>query len=173
MAHFAEIRSDNNIALRVIVIGEQQVIDHGGENSTELEQWVKDNHPNDPIIEQQLGTYPETYWKRTSYNTIRNTHRNGETPFRGNYAGIDSIYDVTNDIFYGPQPYSSWSLNLSIADWEAPVAFPSSTTYGDNVQYQIQWDEDNLRWIGIADDPRGSNKFEWIPDISSWISTAE
>ena len=170
MAHFAEIRSDNNTALRVIVIGEQQVIDHGGENSTELEQWVKDNHPNDPIIEQQLGTYPETYWKRTSYNTIRNTHRNGETPFRGNYAGIDSIYDV---IFYGPQPYSSWSLNLSIADWEAPVAFPSSTTYGDNVQYQIQWDEDNLRWIGIADDPRGSNKFEWIPDISSWISTAE
>ena len=144
MAHFAEIRSDNNTALRVIVIGEQQ-----------------------------LGTYPETYWKRTSYNTIRNTHRNGETPFRGNYAGIDSIYDVTNDIFYGPQPYSSWSLNLSIADWEAPVAFPSSTTYGDNVQYQIQWDEDNLRWIGIADDPRGSNKFEWIPDISSWISTAE
>ena len=40
MAHFAEIRSDNNTALRVIVIGEQQVIDHGGENSTELEQYV-------------------------------------------------------------------------------------------------------------------------------------
>jgi len=171
MAHFAEINSDTNEVIRVIVIGQDQVNDHGGENSTELEQWVKDNHPQDPFID--YSNVSDTYWKRTSYNTVKNQHLNEGTAFRGNFAGKGFIYDFINDIFKTTQPYSSWTFNLSIADWEAPVAFPSSTTYGDNVQYQIQWDEDNLRWIGIADDPRGSNKFEWIPDISSWISTAE
>ena len=170
MAHFAEIRSDNNEVLRVIVIGDQQAIDHGGENSAELEQWVKDNHPNDPIIEQQLGTYPETYWKRTSYNTVRNIHKNGGTPFRGNYAGKGSIYDSTNDIFHSAQPYNSWTFNLSIADWEAPVAFPSVTTYGDNAPYRIIWDEDNLRWLGY-DNSNPRNEFSWDPSLSSWVAT--
>lgn len=171
MAHFAEIRSDNNKVLRVIVIGDQQAIDHGGEDSTELEQWVKDNHANDPIIEQQLGTYPETYWKRTSYNTYQNQHLNGGTPFRGNYAGVGFTYDPTNDIFYGDKPFDSWTFNSSIANWEAPVAFPSVTTYGDGAEYQIRWDEDNSRWLGIAYTGTDSNKFAWDPDLSSWVAT--
>jgi hypothetical protein len=170
MAHFAEIRSDNNTVLRVIVISEQQAIDHGGENSAQLEQWVKDNHPNDPIIEQQLGTYPETYWKRTSYNTVRNIHKNGGTPFRGNYAGIGCIYDSTNDIFYGPQPYNSWSLNLATASYEAPVAFPTINTYGDGAYYRITWDEDNLRWLGHTAE-ENPQEFEWDANSSSWIAT--
>lgn len=170
MAHFAEIRSDNNTVLRVIVIGDQQVIDHGGENSVELEKWVKDNHPNDPIIEQELGTYPETYWKRTSYNTIRNTHLKGETPFRGNYAGIGAIYDSVNDIFYSPKPHNSWNLNLTTASWEAPVAFPSIITYGDGAYYLIYWDEINQKWLGKTRE-ENPQQFEWDPNVSSWIAT--
>ena len=69
MAHFAEIRTDTNKVLRVIVISDSQCSQNGGENTTELEQWVKNNHANDPVIEQELGTYPETIWKQTSYNT--------------------------------------------------------------------------------------------------------
>ena len=52
--------------------------------------------------------------KRTSYNTVGNTHTDGGTPFRGNYAGIGFTYDTDNDVFYGPQPYGSWTLN---SDW--------------------------------------------------------
>lgn len=170
MTHFAEIRSDNNTVLRVIVIDDQQAINHGGENSVELEQWVKNNVSNDPIIEKQLGTYPETYWKRTSYNTLKNTHKNGGTPFRGNYAGIDSIYDPTNDIFYYQKPYNSWVFNLSKASWEAPVTFPTINTFGDGLYYQIKWDEDNQRWLGYDNaDPR--NEFAWDVNLLNWIAT--
>jgi|DEB0MinimDraft_10_1074344.scaffolds.fasta_scaffold05588_4 hypothetical protein len=168
MAHFAEINSDNNKVLRVIVIGEQQAIDHGGENSIELEQWVKDNHPKDPFID--YSNISDTYWKRTSYNTRENKHLNGGTPFRGNYAGVGFTYDPINDIFYSPQPYNSWTLNLTTASYEAPVAYPSIITYGDGAYYRITWDEDNLRWLGY-DNSDPSNEFAWDPDLSSWIAT--
>ena len=168
MAHFAEINSDNNKVLRVIVIGEQQAIDHGGENSIELEQWVKDNHPKDPFID--YSNISDTYWKRTSYNTRENKHLNGGTPFRGNYAGVGCTYDSINDIFYGDKPFNSWTLNLTTASYEAPVAYPSVTTYGDGAPYKILWDEDNLRWLGY-DNSDSSNEFAWDPDLSSWVAT--
>ena len=44
MAHFAECRVDNNEVIRVIVVSDQDVADNGGKNSTEAEQWVKNNH---------------------------------------------------------------------------------------------------------------------------------
>jgi len=171
MAHFAEINSDNNKVLRVIVIGQDQVDDHGGENSTELEQWVKDNHPNDPFID--YSSISDTYWKRTSYNTFENKHLNGGTAFRGNYAGIGYNYDSTNDIFHDDKPFPSWTFNLSKANWEAPVEHPTIYTYGDGAYYQIKWDEDNQRWKGLAESSGGTQTFIWDPDISSWISTAE
>ena len=153
MAHFAEIRSDNNTVLRVIVIGEDQAANHGGENSTELEQWVKDNHPNDPIIEQELGTYPETYWKRTSYNTSRNQHKNGGTPFRGNYAGIGYDWDSVNQIFWPPKPYDSWVKLISEARWQSPIGDAPALTDEQTSQntanthrWVYNWNESGQSW---------------------------
>jgi hypothetical protein len=168
MAHFAEIRTDTNRVLRVIVISDSQCSENGGENTAELEQWVKNNHANDPIIEQELGTYPETIWKQTSYNTYLNEHANGGTPLRGNYAGIGHIYDSENDIFYCDKPFDSWILDLSIADWKAPIAYPSVETYGDGAPYTIRWDENNLRWLGYTSDEQ---EFAWNPEITSWVAT--
>ena len=62
--------------------------------------------------------------KRTSYNTMGNTHALGDTPFRGNYAGIGHTYDSSNDVFYQPQPYASWSLD-SNSIWQPPIPYPS------------------------------------------------
>ena len=45
MAHFAECRIDNNEVIRVIVVSDQDVANNGGNNSTQAEQWVKDNIP--------------------------------------------------------------------------------------------------------------------------------
>ena len=139
MAHFAEIRNDTNKVLRVIVISNSQCSENGGENTTELEQWVKNNHANDPVIEQELGTYPETFWKQTSYNTHLNEHANGGTPLRGNYAGIGYNYDSENDLFYPDKPFNSWTLDLNTADWTAPKPYPN-----DGQLYV--WNEDNLNW---------------------------
>jgi hypothetical protein len=84
-----------------------------------------------------VDTSPGT-WLQTSYNTYGNQHPNG-TPLRGNYAGIGYTYDATNDVFYAPQPYPSWTLNNTTWLWEAPVAMPT-----DGKTYI--WDETAKNW---------------------------
>ena len=80
-------------------------------------------------------------WIQTSYNTQANKHTQGGTPLRGNYAGIGYTYDATNDVFYAPQPYASWTLN-SDWTWEAPTSMPT-----DGKMYK--WDEPTLAWVEV------------------------
>ena len=159
MAHFAKLGANSKV-IQVLTLNNSDMLNADGVEDETVGQQYLETHNN----------WPAQMWIQTSYNTSGGTHRNGGTPFRGNYAGIGSIYDSTNDIFHGPQPYNSWTFNLSIADWEAPVAFPSVTTYGDNVPYTIECDEDNLRWLGY-DNSNPRNEFSWDPDSSSWIAT--
>ena len=81
-------------------------------------------------------------WIQTSYNTIGGQHPEGR-PLRGNYAGIGYIYDATNDVFYGPQPYASWTLNHSTWTWEAPTPYP---TEGG----PYRWDEPTVAWVAVT-----------------------
>jgi hypothetical protein len=113
MSHFAKV--ENGKVVQVIV-AEQDVIDSGlfGDG-----------------------------WVQTSYNTRGNKHLLGGTPLRGNYAGIDSVYDEINDVFYAPQPYPSWTLNKDTWLWESPAPFPT-----DGKPYV--WDEETLFWKEIA-----------------------
>jgi len=117
MAHFAKI--ENNLVTNVIV-AEQEFID------------------------TQDGT-----WVQTSFNTRGNVHYgqnrepDGGDALRANYAGIGHTYDATNDVFYAPRPYASWTL----ADtwlWVAPVTYPD-----DDKMYT--WDED----VYQADNSKG------------------
>jgi hypothetical protein len=96
-------------------------------------------------------------WVQTSYNNN----------FRKQYAGIGYTFDSIKDKFISPQPFASWSLDAN-DDWQAPVAYPTVTTYGDDVQYMISWDEAEQRWIGKDDQ---NNTFAWSPDSSSWFAT--
>lgn len=81
-------------------------------------------------------------WIQTSYNTHGNQHPEGR-PLRGNYAGIGYTYDAQNDVFYAPQPYSSWVLNQSTWLWEAPTPMPQ-----DGKLYR--WDEAAASWLELA-----------------------
>jgi hypothetical protein len=87
----------------------------------------------DTFVDSSPGT-----WLATSYNTVGNKHLKGGTPFRGNFAGIGYIYDVTKDVFYAPQPFPSWILSLDYL-WEAPIAMPK-----DGKHYV--WDEGAQDW---------------------------
>ncbi len=82
-------------------------------------------------------------WLQTSYNTHANQHPEGR-PLRGNYAGIGYTYDATNDVFYAPQPYPSWTLNETTWTWEAPVPMPT-----DGNMYT--WDEATTNWIEVTE----------------------
>ena len=108
MSHFAKI--ENNLVTNVIV-AEQEFID------------------------TQDGT-----WVQTSYNTRGNVHYgqdrqpDGGVALRGNYAGIGYTYDLTNNVFYAPRPYASWTLTSKWL-WVAPIAYP------DDGEIYI-WNED-------------------------------
>jgi hypothetical protein len=77
-------------------------------------------------------------WLQTSYNTHGNQHPESK-PLRGNYAGIGYTYDATNDVFYAPQPYPSWTLNNTTWLWEAPTPYPT-----DDKMYT--WNESTTSW---------------------------
>jgi len=82
-------------------------------------------------------------WIQTSYNTFANSHPNG-TPLRGNYAGVGYTYDRTNDVFYAPQPFPSWSIDNATWTWQAPVAMPT-----DGKLYS--WDESKQEWTPVTE----------------------
>ena len=99
MAHFAEIKSSDNTVLRVVVVNDLDVANNGGEYTVESENWVANNIPQSSVIKDQNGgTYPETYWKQTSYNNNA----------RAVFAGIGMTYDAENDYFIPKKIYPSW-----------------------------------------------------------------
>ena len=91
-------------------------------------------------------------WIQTSYNTRGNVHYtpntnepSGNPALRGNYAGIGYIYDRTNDVFYPPKPFDSWSISEETNwVWNPPVPYPD-----DGELYK--WDESIKNWVLVPD----------------------
>ena len=153
MAHFAEL-DENNIVLRVVVVGNDINTSAGplGENDMHVdgETWCS------KFFKTETNT-----WKQTSY----------DNNFRKQYAGIGYTYDSSKDKFIKVKPYSSWSLD-SNDDWQAPVTYPSITTYdssGTEKYYGISWDEDNTRWTAY-DSEESANSFNWDASALAWVS---
>ena len=147
MAHYAELDINNKV-IRVLTACNQDIATHGGELSEEAANY--------------FGTYTPfsengVKWVQTSYNNN----------FRKQYAGIDYTFDSTKNKFILPQPFTSWSLDAN-DDWQAPVAYPTVITYGDNAVYSIYWDEAGQRWTGKDDQ---NNEFLWVPESLSWLAT--
>ena len=120
MAHFAEIDSNlDNVVLRVLVIGNDDILDENGEESEAL-----------GIVFCKNLFGEETEWVQTSYNQN----------FRKNYAGAGWMYDEGRDAFIPPQPFASWSLNEETCHYNPPVEPPNNTE-------QWMWDEATISWV--------------------------
>ena len=157
MAHFAKLGINSK------VIGVEVVADADCQNA----DGVEDETVGIQFLENIHG-WP--LWKRTSYNTTANTHKLGGTPFRKNYAGIGHTYDEDRDAFIPPKPHASWVVNETTCVWEAPVTYPSVTTYGDPVKnYDIGWDETNTRWTA-TDEETPTGNFRWDASASAWVA---
>ena len=94
-------------------------------------------------------------WIQTSYNTRGGIYYipNTNTPdpdqskaLRANYAGIGYTYDQTNDVFYAPQPYPSWTISAPTWTWQPPVPYPT-----DGKVYI--WDEATTSWVEVTGVP--------------------
>jgi hypothetical protein len=102
MAHYAFL-DENNIVTQVIV----------GKDESE-----PDNDGNIVDWEQYYGNFVGQMCKRTSYNTIRNQHILGGTPFRGNYAEVGFTYDEFRNAFIPPKPTEGdWELDEETYRW--------------------------------------------------------
>lgn len=117
MAHFAQL--ENNIVTNVIVVANQVILD---ENNNESEQKGID------FCSNLLGGT----WLQTSYNG----------KIRKNFAGIGYTYDADLDAFIAPQPFASWTLNTTTAQWEAPIPYPTDNNF-------YIWNEETLTWDAI------------------------
>ena len=111
MAHFAKLNSDNIVTKVEVVSNDIATNEKAGVD----------------FLNNLYGT--NDVWKQTSYNGN----------IRKNYAGIGYKYDQTRDAFIAPKPFSSWTLNETTCQWEAPVAYPD-----DGKRYK--WNEDTTSW---------------------------
>ena len=91
-------------------------------------------------------------WIQTSYNTRGGVHYDPQTgepsqdqtkALRKNFAGIGYSYNRTQDCFVPPQPYASWTLDLTTCLWGAPTAYPQ-----DGKQYR--WNETTTSWQEVT-----------------------
>ena len=146
MAHFAKLGVNGKV-IAVIVVANSDTINASG---------VEDESVGIQFLERSTG-WP--LWKKTSYNTRAGKYYNQDgsegdqtKALRGNYAGIGYIYDEDNDIFIAKKPFASWTLNVSTASWEAPVAMPktTSTIDGKEVPDLYTWNESTKAWDKVT-----------------------
>ena len=134
MAHFAQLDGDN-IVTQVIVVSNDDTSDSGG---------VETESIGVAFCQKLLGA--STNWKQTSYNGN----------MRGNYAGIGYTYMSnvatlgvgSTDIFISPQPYASWTISTTAAQWEppsTPCAAPTLTDAEVAANKYYVWNESNYQ----------------------------
>jgi hypothetical protein len=108
MAHYAFLNHNNVVTEVITGIDETELIE-----GLDTETWY--------------GNFRGQTCKRTSYNGN----------IRKQYAGIGYTYNPVADIFVGPQPYPSWSLDAN-HDWQPPTPMPTEGVW--------IWNEETLSW---------------------------
>ena len=144
MAHFAKLGANGKV-IQVLTCGNGDMLNADGVEDESVGQQYLERHNN----------WPAQMWIQTSYNTISNTHSSGDNSkaFRGNYAGIGSIWDEDNNMFFPKKPYASWVKNTTDAKWQSPIGDEPALTAeqtsqndaGTHMWYYV-WNEDGQSW---------------------------
>jgi hypothetical protein len=140
MAHYAKLGINSKV-IAVHVVSDNDCLNASGVEDEEVGRQFMERIHNWPL------------WKKTSYNTSGGQHKNGGTPFRGNYAGIGMTYDEDNDIFISKKPYASWVLDVPSASWQSPIGDAPELTQEQKDQntanthrWSYTWNEAGQSW---------------------------
>ena len=172
MAHFAK-RGVNGKVIAVHGLDNDQMLNADGQEDESVGQQRL----------QEIHGWPAQLWIQTSYNTKGNKYYNADgsegdqaKKLRGNYAGIGYTWDEDNEIFWPKKPFTSWVKNNSTCQWDAPIAYPSETTYVDDSSttqsWLIGWNDsgyqaDNTKgWEG----KKAGSETIWDWNGSAWVS---
>ena len=110
MAHFAKLGANGKV-IQVLTLDNKDMLNADGVEDESVGQQYLEQHNN----------WPAQMWIQTSYNTQGNTHKNGGTPLRGNYAGIGYTWDEDDQIFWPKKPHASWVKHNESASWKSPI----------------------------------------------------
>ena len=138
MAHFAKLGSNSKV-IQVLTLNNGDMLNADGVEDESVGQQYLERHNN----------WPAQMWIQTSYNTSGGKHKSGDDSkaFRGNYAGIGSIWDEDNNIFYSKKPHPSWVLNISEATWQSPIGdAPDLTDEEIAANTTYVWNEGTGAW---------------------------
>ena len=137
MSHFAKI-SEKKEVLTVLALDDKDTQNSEGVEVESIGQAYLQQHNN----------WPAELWVQTSYNTVNGVHINGGTALRGNFAGIGSIWNETDQIFWPKKPYPSWVKHYATACWKSPLGDAPSITDEQDAErqagvhnYHYYWDE--------------------------------
>ena len=135
MAHFAKIGANSKV-ISVLTLDNKDMLNADGVEDEAVGQQYLELHNN----------WPAQMWVQTSYNTQRNQHKLGGTPFRGNYAGIGYEWDEDNNIFWPKKPYASWVKNTTSAQWQSPIGDAPALTAEQQSQNEAQTNAWHYVW---------------------------
>ena len=142
MAHFAKLGSNGKV-IQVLTLNNSDMHNADGVEDESVGQQYLETHNN----------WPAQMWIQTSYNTASGQHKDGGTPFRGNYAGIGYTWDEDDNIFWPKKPYASWVKHLESASWKSPIgdapaltAEQESQNTADTHRWVYSWNEANQSW---------------------------
>jgi len=139
MAHFAKLGSNGKV-IAVLTLNNSDMLNADGVEDESVGQQYLERHNN----------WPAQMWIQTSYNTAGGQHKNGGTPFRGNYAGIGYTYDEDDNIFWSKKPHASWVKHNESASWKSPIgdapALTAEQTADESNRYHYDWNESGQSW---------------------------
>lgn len=134
MAHYA-LLDNNNVIVNVIVGKDEDEVIYDSYTDTTISDW-----------EEYYSEVTGLIAKRTSYNTFKGEHREGKTPFRGNYAQVGGKYDPQKDIFIPPKPDNKdwYELDETGLFWKDTRPYASENT--STVHNVYVWNETTNSW---------------------------
>jgi|TARA_R110002020_G_scaffold62950_1_gene167923 hypothetical protein len=140
--HFAQLDS-NNVVLQVISVGEDVPTANG------------------PLVDNPKHVDGETYATTFGVGPWKQAFTDGT---RKLFPSRDFTYDAVKDIFIREQPYGSWTLD-SNSDWQPPITKPANL---DEAIYNMEWDEENGRWIATNSVDSSAPDKIWNTNTNSW-----
>jgi len=147
MAHFAKIGMSSKV-ISVLTLSNKNMLNADGVEDESVGQQYLERHNN----------WPAPMWIQTSYNTRGGKHYDNKTrelsvdqskALRGNYAGLGSIWDEDNNIFYRKKPHASWVLNTSEARWQSPIGDAPDLGAEAETHFYV-WNETDQSWDKTA-----------------------
>ena len=95
---------------------------------------LKDNVVVNSIVAEQ--DFIETLEDKDTYKSAGNQ-----------LVSVGWTFDTTNNIFYPPQPYPSWSWSNDTLQWEAPIPRPDDDMLCDDTHCKCTvWNEATKTW---------------------------